>query len=249
MDNIYVSNKEEIINNLEVIWNYMKLNQKLEKCDLIIGCGCANLEIPIKCANLLKEGYASKILFAGGLGKITKNNFNKSEAEIYREIAIKNGVNEQDIIIEMQSTNTGDNFRFGLKILNDNNIKCDKILIVHKPLNERRTLSSAKAILKGKKILITSPDSTFDEYINYLDNQTYEKIYNEISVIVGDIQRLIIYPQFGWQIKNDVPESVLKSYYYLKNIGFSKYILSKEQINILINKFGLIDSQEENYFN
>ena len=249
MDNIYTINKEEIIKKLEIIWNYMNLNQKIEKCDLIIGCGCANLEIPVKCANLLKSGYAPKILFAGGLGKITKDNFNKSEAEKYKEIAIKNGIDEKDILIETQSTNTGDNFRLGLKILNENNIKCDKILIVHKPLNERRTLSSAKTILKDKELIITSPDSTFDEYINYLNKQNFEKIYNEISVIVGDIQRLIIYPQFGWQIENKVPELVLDSYYYLKNIGFSKYILSKEQIKNLIEKFGIIDGQKENYFN
>lgn len=227
----------------------MKINQKLEKCDLIIGCGCANLEIPIKCADLLKKGYASKILFVGGLGKITKGKFNKTEAQIYKEITIENGVNEQDIIIENQSTNTGDNFRFGLKILNDNNIKCDKILIVHKPFYERRTLSTAKAILKNKQLIITSFDYTIDEYITYLDNQSYEKIYNEISVIVGDIQRLIIYPQFGWQIENEIPKEVIKSYYYLKEIGFSKFVLSKEQIRELIDKFGILDGFEENYFN
>lgn len=249
MNTMYELNNNKIDNALKEIWNYMKLNQTIEKSDLILGCGCANLDIPVKCADLLKKGYAPKILFAGGLGKITKNNFNKSEAEIYRDIAIKNGIKESDILIETKSTNTGDNFRFAIEILNKSNIKYDKIIIVHKPLNERRTYSSAQIILKDKELIITSPDITFKEYLKELNNKSYEEIMNEISVIVGDIQRMIIYPQFGWQIENKLPGSVKKAYYYLKDVGFSKYILSKKQIKNLIDKFGLVEGQEENYFN
>lgn len=248
MDNIYDINKIEIKKALKEIWNYMKLNHPIEKCDIIIGCGCSNLDIPIKCLELQKEGYAPKILFVGGYGKITKNNFNKPEAEIYKDIALANGIKEDNILIESKSTNTGDNFRFGMKILEKNNIKYNKILIVHKPFNERRTYSSAKIILKNKDIKITSPDITFEEYLKKLNKKSYLEILDEISVIVGDIQRMVIYPQFGWQIENELPELVKKSYYYLKDIGFSKYILSKEQIKDLIDEFGVVEGKKENYF-
>lgn len=248
MNNMYERNKDGIKKSLKEIWDYMKLNQPLEKCDLIIGCGCANLDIPVKCSNLLKAGYASKILFAGGLGKITKNKFSKSEAEIYKDIAIKNGIKENDILIETQSTNTSDNFRFALQVLKKNNFRFDKILIVHNPFSERRTFSAAKAVFPNKHLIITSSDITFEEYFNGLNNKSLEEIINEISVIVGDIQRIIIYPQFGWQIENEVPESVRKAYYHLKKLGFSKYILSKEQIKETIHKYGLAEGQSENYF-
>lgn len=94
----------------------MKLNQKIDKCDLIIGCSCSYLEVADKCVELNKEGYAPKILFTGGLGKITKDNFNKTEAEIYKDIAINKGVSDKDILIETKSTNTGDNFRFSIDL-------------------------------------------------------------------------------------------------------------------------------------
>lgn len=84
MDNIYEANKDEIKEKLKVLWDYMKLNQPLEKCDLIMGCGCENLDIPVKCATLLKEGYAPKILFAGGLGKLTEGNFRKLKLKYIR---------------------------------------------------------------------------------------------------------------------------------------------------------------------
>ncbi len=249
MDDIYNINKVQIEKALKEIWNYMKLNQPLEKCDLIIGCGCANLDIPIKCSQLLKEGYAPKILFAGGLGKITKNSFSKSEAEIYKDIAVSNGINEEDILIETKSTNTGDNFRFAMELLEKSNIKYNKILIVHKSLYERRTYSSAKIILKNKEIIITSPDKTLEEYLEDLSKKSKEAIMNEISVIVGNIQRLIIYPQFGWQIENDVPDSIIENYYYLKNLGFSKDIFSKNDIKLFIDKYGVKEGKKENYFN
>lgn len=246
MNNLHKYEKE-IINALQEIWNYMRLNQSLEKCDLIMGCGCSNLEIPIKCAQLYKEGYAKKILFTGGLGKITKNTFNKSEAEIYKDIAIKQGVDEKDILIETKSKNTVENFKFSFNILKKNNIKAHKILIVHGLLAQKRTLSCAKAILKDQDFLITSPDTSFEEFLEKLKGN--KQAIDTISTIVGNIQRLIIYPQFGWQKETEVPKNIINIYYFLKELGFSKYILSENEINNLINKYGIAKNQHKNYFN
>lgn len=244
----YENNKEDILKHLKTLWDYMVLNQHIEECDLIIGCGCANLDIPVKCAELYKNGYAPKILFAGGYGKITKDEFAKSEAEMYKDIAIKHGVPESDIILETKSTNTGDNFRFADKILKGNNIDAKNILIVHKKLNERRTLSAAKAILPDKELFITSPDITFTEYINYLDNNK-QKIENVISVLIGDIQRIVIYPQFGWQVENEIPKQVIDSYNYFKQLGYDKYILSEKAIKDISKKEKLEENIQLNTFN
>lgn len=116
-------------------------------------------------------------------------------------------------------------------------------------MSERRTLSAAKAILKDKVLSITSPDMTFDEFITKLENREDEEVKNIISVIVGDIQRIIIFPQLGWQVENDVPEEIIGAYYFLKKQGFDKYVFNKEQIQNLINEHGLIEQKEANYFN
>jgi len=249
MEKVYKNHKNEIKKSLKYIWDYMKLNQDIEKCDLIIGCGCANLDIPLKCVQLFKSGYGKKILFAGGVGKITKEKFNKPEALIYQEIALENGIDKKDILIEDKSTNTGDNFRFSLEVLKKNGVKADKILIVHKPLNERRTYLTAKKILKDKDIFITSYDMTFDKYFDNLSNKSIDSIVKEISVIVGDIQRIKVYPQFGWLEQDEIPNRVIEAYYYLKNLGFSNYILSQEEIKNLISKLGIVEGFKENYFN
>lgn len=249
MNEVFYHNEKQIVNALKEIWDYMHLEQTIENVDLIIGCGCSDLDIPLECARLWKKGFAPKILFTGGLGKITKDSFYKPEAVLYKEIAMENGVKEEDIFVEMHSTNTGDNFRFSIKLLEEMNYKYNNIIIVHAPFNLKRTYSCAKIFLKDKKLIMSSFIKSFDVYIKELKKKDAASIYNDISVIVGDVQRMIVYPQFGWQIENDVPENVIKSYTILKDLGFTKFIMSTQDIKDLICKVGVLEGMEENYFN
>lgn len=223
----------DVFHALEVIWNYMILNQRIQPCDIILGCGCSNMDIPVKCAELFKAGYGKKILFSGGLGKLTKDVFQKSEAEVYRDIAVEYGISNDDILVETQSTNTGDNFRFSKKILEGYHVR--SILIVHSITSERRTLATAKAILPDYQLFITSPEYTFQQFLTLLRKDV--PYFNRgVSLLVGDIQRMIVYPQFGWQVKEDVPDAVIEAYYTLKRMGFDQYIYSSSDILKLLKK-------------
>lgn len=217
----------DIIENVRVIWDFLVLDQEIEPCDIIMGCGCINIDIPVYCAQLLKEGYGKKILFAGGLGKLTKYQFNKSEAEVYRDIALDEGVSASDILLETTSTNTGDNFLLSKKLLDENN--CQKILIVHKPYSERRTLLTALKQLPDYTWLITSPCSQFDVYLSYM--QMDEDVFqNQVSLMVGDVQRCMIYPELGYMLESDIPSQVMESYAYLKDKGFDDYVISNDKV-------------------
>ena len=170
------------------------------------------MDIPVKCAELFKCGYGKRILFAGGPGKITSSKFKKSEAEVYRDIAVQCGVPDEAILLETKSTNTGDNFRFSKRLLYQNQVK--KILLVHYATSERRTLSVAKAILPEFDFIITSPELTFSSFLEQLRHSS-EYFYSEVSLLVGDIQRMIIYPQLGWQEEVEIPASIIHAYFFL----------------------------------
>ena len=60
---------------------------------------------------------------------------------------------------------------------------------------------------------------------------------------------MIIFPQLGWQIRNEVPDKIIEDYYKIKNMGYTKYIFTKEQIQKLIDENGIIDGYKPNYFN
>lgn len=191
------------------------------------------MDIPVKCAELFKCGYGKRILFAGGPGKITSSKFKKSEVEVYRDIAVQCGVPDKAILLETKSTNTGDNFRFFKRLLYQNQVK--KILLVHYATSERRTLSVAKAILPEFDLIITSPELTFSSFLEQLRHSS-EYFYSEVSLLVGDIQRMIIYPQLGWQEEVEIPASIIHAYFFLNNKGFDKFIYSSSEILELVKK-------------
>ena len=172
-------------------------------------------------------------MFAGGPGKITSSKFKKSEVEVYRDIAVQCGVPDEAILLETKSTNTGDNFRFSKRLLYQNQVK--KILLVHYATSERRTLSVAKAILPEFDLIITSPELTFSSFLEQLRHSS-EYFYSEVSLLVGDIQRMIIYPQLGWQEEVEIPASIIHAYFFLNNKGFDKFIYSSSEILELVKK-------------
>ena len=54
---------------------------------------------------------------------------------------------------------------------------------------------------------------------------------------------MIIFPQFGWQIKQEVPQEVQNAYRKLKSMGFDEFVISKEKIKQEIEKYGIIEKE------
>ena len=236
----------ETIGQVKVLYDYMKINDKLEKCDAIMGCGCSNLEIPKRCAKLLLDGYGDYLIFAGGLGKTTKEMFDKPEAQIYQEIAIACGVPKEKIYMETKSTNTPENFMNTIQMVEQKELRLKSVIIVHSSITTRRTLATAKVYLKDTKILMTTPKTNFNEFI--MMNQVKETEIENISVMVGNIQRMVIAPPMGYQIKMEVPEEVIQAYRQLRDKGYDKYVYSEKQIEELIKMHGLVKGEEPSYF-
>ena len=84
---------------IQILWDFMKMNQKIEKVDCMIVLGCSDIKVVDLAINLYKKGLADKIIFTGGYGKITKNIWNVPEANKFAEIAINNGIPENKIYI------------------------------------------------------------------------------------------------------------------------------------------------------
>ncbi|MFE5285117.1 hypothetical protein ACFRAQ_09125 [Nocardia sp. NPDC056611] len=48
-----------------------------------------------------------------------------------------------------------------------------------------------------------------------------------INMLVGDTQRIWIYPERGWAIEQDVPADVREAYARLVEAGFTRRLLSE----------------------
>jgi uncharacterized SAM-binding protein YcdF (DUF218 family) len=152
---------------------------------------------------LALEGWAPWIVFSGGLGNLTRDCWTRPEAELFAERAEALGVPRERILIENQSSNTGENICFTQRLLEERGISWESAILVQKPYMERRTWATARVYWPHKRLMVTSPPVSFEEYPN--EEITPEAV---IHIMVGDLQRIRHYPGKGFQVPQDIPESV-----------------------------------------
>lgn len=204
--------------HLLVLWNYMRLNQKVEQADCIVGFGCYNEDIPLRCAQLYHAGFAPKILFTGGLGRNTAELWTRSEAERFAAIAAAAGVPEEDIIIENRSTNSAENILFTREKFRELGMVVERILAVHKPFMERRLMAAMGVYWPDMDVVYTSPQVDLDTYIrNSVACGMTEK--GVIDVLVGDFQRMDVYARKGFQIPQEIPAEAWDAFHALVAMG------------------------------
>lgn len=205
-----------------IIWDYMRYEQPVAKSDLIIGLGCHDIGVARHAAHLYLQGYAPQIMFCGGRGRLTLESV-ENEADWYAEEAIRLGVPNTAILRESHSTNTGDNIVFAHKLLRSQNIDVKQVIIVHKPYMLRRDYAT---IMKQwpeetrPTFIFSAEQVSMGEYIKKL-----ESFETMVNIMVGDLQRIYEYPKFGFQIEQDIPDSVHKAYEELVRRGYTKQLI------------------------
>ncbi|KAK3582873.1 hypothetical protein CHS0354_012485 [Potamilus streckersoni] len=210
---------QEDMDDGQIIWDYLKLGGTIEKSDLILALGCNDIRVADRASDLYLQGYGDVLMFSGKNGKRSISVWSKPEAEVFRDRALEKGVPSEKILIENKSTNTGENVQFSFKILEEKGIKPKGIILVQKPYMERRTLATFMKQWPDDtsriKIYVTSPEVTFLEYPTK-DTGDFQRV---LTIIIGDLQRIQLYAQIGFQIPQDIPNEVLDAFKRLKNTG------------------------------
>ena len=174
---------ERLMENLEVLWNYLCLNTKPKKSECIIGLGSILTLIPKKCAELYKKELGEYIIFSGNCGKGTKGVIDISEAERFKNIAMEEDIPENSILIEPNATTTYENFKYIKKVITSNNLNPNSFLIVGKPYQERRALLIANIELIGKKYEVASFNISLNDYLEYVKKDEFMKVEDVINEI------------------------------------------------------------------
>ena len=215
--------QEKILQNAKVLYDFHNQNRTTISTDFMLVMGSHDLRVANHAANLFLQGKAPFLVCSGGSGKITKSLWNNTEAETYAQICIENGVPKDKILIENKSTNSGENFIFTKKLLKSHNIKVSTGIIVCKNYLSRRALATAKKQWPEIEWFIETPNLSFEEYIKNESN-----IDRMINLLVGDIQRLMIYPNFGFQIPVTITQEVLNSYDFLVKHGYTQFLIDEK---------------------
>ena len=213
----------EFMKPLQVIWDYLCLNEPLEKADCIVGFGNFNTDIARRAAELYHQGLAPKILFTGGLGRNTEGLLPEPEAVRFARVAMECGVPEEDILLEDRSTNTKENILFTRQLLEEKNLPHSHILGVHQPFMERRIKAAMGVYWPELHFSVTSPQVTIPEYLARAREQGVSEEAS-VSVIVGDFQRMDLYAKLGYQLPQHIPEDAWAAFHKLVELGFDKQL-------------------------
>ena len=210
----------------EVIWNYHQLNHQLERADAILVLCSHDLRVAERGAELFLDGWAPLLIFSGGLGAITRELWDQPEADQFADIAFQLGVPSEKILLENKSTNTGENILFTKRLLAQEQIEPRKFILVQKPYMERRSFATFRQVWPEKKVIVTSPRVSFDEYLAgyVIGALSADEV---VSIMVGDLQRIKIYPDRGFQIYQEIPDAVWAAYEELVTAGYTKHLITE----------------------
>ncbi len=215
-----VKRAEEVDRLARVLWGYHHLNHELRESDAILVQGSHDLRVAERGASLFLEGLAPLVIFSGGLGNLTRGIWVEPEARKFARVARSTGVPEESMLIEDRSTNTGENVLFTRRLLEERGIDPASFILVQKPYMERRTYATFRKLWPEKDAVVTSPQLSYEDYPN-------EEIPRErvIHIMVGDLQRIRLYPVRGFQIEQEIPAGVWGAYERLVALGFTDNLI------------------------
>ena len=210
----------------ETIWNYHLLKHQIAKADAIMVLCSHDERVAERGAQLFLDGWAPLIIFSGGQGAITRTLWNEPEADRFARIAMDMSVPPESILIENASTNTGENVQFTKKLLAERGVDPQKFILVQKPYMERRTYATFLRYWPEKEVIVTSPQVDFRDYLAQYSNRSLSAA-DVVGIMLGDLQRIKLYPARGFQIAQEIPDEVWEAFEGLVRAGYDKYLISE----------------------
>ena len=141
--------KQESIEVLKTVENYLGEEDSLEKVDIAIVFGGQTVSRADKAAEIYLKGFADKLLMTGKRPNY-KEYFDKPEAEVFKDRAVELGVPEQAIICESSSINIPSNVRGSLNLLDDLNIKYQSVASIISWYAQRRVWCTLEEIFAAR---------------------------------------------------------------------------------------------------
>ncbi|WP_405807694.1 YdcF family protein [Streptomyces sp. NBC_00210] len=198
------------------LWDFQQMGHEPRPCSVAIGLGSHDLGVADTTVDLYRRGMVPLIVFTGATSRTTRERMPRGEAEHYRERAIELGVPADDILVEPQARNTGENIRFSRALLEDRGVPVSSVLLVSKPYEERRAYATARRLWPDVEWVSASTPMTLAEYADSIQD-----VRLVVDMLVGAQQRLMVYPQQGFMIEQVIPDDVAAAFERLRADGFT----------------------------
>lgn len=171
----------------EYITDYVFVGTQPYNSNAIFVVGGSLPEAAELASELYHKGYSNKIII-GGKYSVKSDCFSlpeyETEYDFYKDILLRNGVNENDIYGENRSGYTKQNAEYAKRVVEENNLSISKAIIVCKSFHAKRCLLLYQMYFPNVDFTIV----TFDGFDISKDNW-YQTEYGRKRV-VGEIKRI-----------------------------------------------------------
>ncbi len=215
---------DQIRGDVATLWDFNQMHHQIRPVDLGIGLGSHDLGVAIYAAELYHRGMFPTVVFSGANAPSTVERFPRGEAVHYREHALHLGVPDSAILVESRATNTGENIDFTRAVVEAHHLDVGSVMLISRPYQQRRAYAMCRLRWPDIDVTCASQDVPLDDYIN-----TIGDVDRVVNMLVGDTQRVWVYPEHGWAIEQHIPDNVRDAYDRLVAAGFTRRVLDQAE--------------------
>lgn len=182
---------------LQELETFIFVENKPEKVDIIFVPGNGYPQMAEQAAILYKEGIASCILPSGRysvtLGKFVGVQAKSdkyyedypTEWDFLKDVLVKNGVKEKDILKEDRATFTWENAKYSRMVTDSNEISVKKAIICCKTYHARRALMYYQKAYPETEFLVCPSD------VDGINRRNWKNTEEGILAVTGEATRII----------------------------------------------------------
>lgn len=204
----------------QLLWDYHQMHHEARPCSVAIGLGSHDLGVADTTVDLYKRGMMPLIVFTGATSPTTQERMPRGEAVHYRERALELGVPSSAVLVEPNARNTSQNISFSKAVLEEAGLGISSVLLVSKPYEERRAYATARQVWPGIEFVSASTPMSLDDYVGSIGS-----VQLVVDMLVGALQRLLLYPDRGFMTRQFVPAPVTGAYTRLCRAGFTSRLM------------------------
>ncbi|TWT32190.1 hypothetical protein KOR34_39510 [Posidoniimonas corsicana] len=198
------------------LWDHFSAGRARGPSDAVVVCCSYDLRVCDYACGLIKEGLAPLLVLSGNTGNWTRHLWSQPEAEVFLQRAVAAGVDPAQIRLEREATNFGQNIKFVRRMMPE----LRRVTFVTKPNSVLRVQLTAAAQWPEVEAMVDAPPLSFPE-----DASQAVGVLGTIDEMAGDYDRILKYPDLGYQAPHEFPPEITAAWRRLVEAGFTNHLM------------------------
>ena len=204
-----------VIGHARILWNYFASLRKEIQCSAVVVCCSYDLRVMDYAVDVLERGRTDTVVISGDRGHWTGKLWDEPESSIFHEHA-RDRLNGYRVLLEQKSTNFSENIRFSLGLIRP----VEGVLFVTKPNSLYRVHLTVPKVDPEIRYSVSCPVIAFPDGVSNIVG-----LIGLINEMVGDVDRILKYPELGYQVPHVLPDEIIRSWKFLVDRGFVDHML------------------------